>query len=78
MVEPDLNFLARQFERVLSKINILQAAVDLMRRDIMHAADDIGMVKSDLQGMRHDLFSMRAEIAEMRNDFGQKGAGGNT
>jgi hypothetical protein len=61
MAPVTLELLGRQMERMLSKIGILQGAVDIARRDIARIADDVGIIKADMQGLRADINNARHE-----------------
>ena len=62
MAEVDLNALARPIQR-------LQGSVDVMRREQGRMADDISMIKADLQGVHGDISTLRADFLGLRHEL---------
>jgi predicted nucleic acid-binding Zn-ribbon protein len=69
MTDIDLNFLARQMQRMLSQNTIHQERLDAVRREVARAGDDTAMIKGDLLGIRSEILGIRSEIAALRSDM---------
>jgi len=58
----DLNFVARQLERVLHELQAARGSNEIIRRDQGRANDDLLMIKGELMSIHRELTSIRHDM----------------